>query len=220
MSEEKQNKLNWQRLLITTGFVLLAALVVGGTTWYVMDKSAKEVQTANDKSVAELQKQVAELNTAKTIETADTSITTANPTASWVEYKNDTYGFSAKYPTGYFANAKEGTSDAAFYVNFIEDKYKNAGVSVPTDNISVYPKKGSDLNLWINGEFTDMVAGTLKPVTVGSLNGYSFQTDGMGGTYKLYVFTNIDKSHAYVISGIESGRTVNFEDFVKTFNLN
>jgi len=72
MSEEKQNKLNWQRLLITTGFVLLAALVVGGTTWYVMDKSAKEVQTANEKSVAELQKEIDELHTIETQLTPDT----------------------------------------------------------------------------------------------------------------------------------------------------
>lgn len=58
MSEETKGKLNWQRLLITSGFVLLAALVVGGTTWYVMDKSSKEVATANKTSVETLQKQV------------------------------------------------------------------------------------------------------------------------------------------------------------------
>jgi len=222
MSEETKEKLNVQRLLITLGIVLLAALVVGGTTWYVMDKSAKEVQAANEKSVAELQKQIDELNTSKTKETADLNTATANPTASWVEYKNDTYGFSAKYPTGYFASAKEGTTEnVAFYVNFIADKYKDGpGVGLPFDNITIYPKKASELNLWINGEFPNIISGTLKAETVGELKGYSFQSDGLGGTHKSYVFTNSDKSHAYVISGLESGRTVNFEDFVKTLTIN
>jgi|GEM_PF-1974231 len=67
MSEETNEKPNWQRLLITLGIVLFAVLVVGGTTWYVMEKSAKEVQTANEKSVAELQKQIDGLKNTKNV---------------------------------------------------------------------------------------------------------------------------------------------------------
>ena len=72
MDSEKP-KFNWQRMLITSGFVLLAALVVGGTTWYVMDKSAKEIKTANDSSVASLQKQINELKAASKTSTVVTA---------------------------------------------------------------------------------------------------------------------------------------------------
>lgn len=71
MEPNEKPKFEWQRMLITTGIVLLAALVVGGATWYVMDKSAKEIKTANDQSVAALQKQIDDLNKTETV--AETS---------------------------------------------------------------------------------------------------------------------------------------------------
>lgn len=88
MLEEKP-KLNWQRLLITLGFVLLAALVVGGATWYVMDKSAKEIKTANDQSVSSLEKQVSELKVrATTSNNESTTDTTATTSSNTVDIKN------------------------------------------------------------------------------------------------------------------------------------
>lgn len=63
MEPNEKPKFDWKRLLITTGIVLVATLVVGGTTWYVMDKSAKEVQKANEESIAALEKQIDEKST-------------------------------------------------------------------------------------------------------------------------------------------------------------
>lgn len=54
----KKLKVDWKRVLITAGIVLLSALVVGGTTWYIMDKSSREVVAANEASVSSLQKQI------------------------------------------------------------------------------------------------------------------------------------------------------------------
>lgn len=61
---ETKEKLNWQRLLITAGIVLVTAVAVGGTVWYLMDKNAKSVADSNTKSISALQKQVNELKNA------------------------------------------------------------------------------------------------------------------------------------------------------------
>jgi hypothetical protein len=62
--ESEKPKFNWQRMLITLGIVVATAAVVGGTTWYIMDKNAKDVQATNEKSAAELQLQADELKVA------------------------------------------------------------------------------------------------------------------------------------------------------------
>ena len=80
MDPEKP-KFNWQRMLITSGFVLLAALVVGGTTWYIMDKSAKEISTANDTSIAAMQKQINSMEETVTSKDKETEPTTVAATA-------------------------------------------------------------------------------------------------------------------------------------------
>lgn len=79
MDPEKP-KFNWQRMLITSGIVLFAALVVGGTTWYVMDKSAREIKTANDASTATMQKQISTLETKVAADTK--TVTETTPAAS------------------------------------------------------------------------------------------------------------------------------------------
>ena len=81
MDSEKP-KFNWQRMLITAGIVVFSALVVGGTTWYVMDKSAKEIKTANDSSVVSLQKQIDELKTAAKTLSAKKETTTPEAATS------------------------------------------------------------------------------------------------------------------------------------------
>ncbi len=60
MDGQKEN-LNWERLLITLGIVVVTAGVIGGMTWYFMDKQAKHEKTANDKQILSLQKQIDEL---------------------------------------------------------------------------------------------------------------------------------------------------------------
>jgi hypothetical protein len=75
MEPNEKPKFNWQRLLITIGIVLVTAGVVGGTTWYLLDKSAKDIKTANDKSISELQKQIDELKASKNSSTTSTETT-------------------------------------------------------------------------------------------------------------------------------------------------
>jgi len=66
----KKLKVDWTRVLITAGIVIFSALVVGGTTWYVMDKGAKEVDTANEAQAEELQTKISKLEEAASEEPA------------------------------------------------------------------------------------------------------------------------------------------------------
>jgi hypothetical protein len=86
MSEENNiEKLNWQRLAITVGIVLVTAAAVGGTIWYLMDQSSKDVADSNMKSIAALQKQIDEVNTRVKAGTATTNTATSgnNPVIAW-----------------------------------------------------------------------------------------------------------------------------------------
>jgi len=49
-----KQKFDWKRSIITIGIVLVTALAVGGTVWYVMDKGAQEIKAANDSLLEQL----------------------------------------------------------------------------------------------------------------------------------------------------------------------
>jgi hypothetical protein len=91
---------DWKRLLITTGIVLFSAIVVGTTTWYVMDRSAKDTKEASDKSVLELQKRISKLE-----ESGDTPTSTEKTgdellsiDSSFNRYINHDMGFQIDIP--------------------------------------------------------------------------------------------------------------------------
>jgi hypothetical protein len=52
MESQKTEKINPRRLLITIGIVLLTAVIVGGTTWYVMDRNYRALEQENSLSNA------------------------------------------------------------------------------------------------------------------------------------------------------------------------
>ena len=59
--EKAKPRFNWRRSLITVVLVLISAGVVGGVTWYLMDKNAKDLKVASDKSVTELEATITDL---------------------------------------------------------------------------------------------------------------------------------------------------------------
>lgn len=81
--------------------MLVAALVVGGTTWYVMDKSAKEIQQANEDSIAALQKQIDD----QEVTTTTTTTKTTDPTTGWKTFTQNLFKFTLKYPDKYSVNS-------------------------------------------------------------------------------------------------------------------
>jgi len=214
MSEEKQNKLNWQRLLITTGFVLLAALVVGGTTWYVMDKSAKEVQTANEKSVAELQKEIDELkNTSATQTTTDNAKTTEN-TSALKNFTHTSPNFSFRYPATLTATGDTATDPTVWLST-------DGTRANTTMQISYEETKNIDPKLY----FESLVASNSVP-TPYTINGYgvvgaykAFHVDysNQGKTSSVYYIYN--NGNTYTIS-YPGAQTEAYTNILKTLQLN
>lgn len=83
MEPIEKPKMNWQRLLITSGFVLASALIVGGTTWYVMDRSARDIKTAGDNTISELQKQIKEKKPLAEVASPISDVRAKTPVIAW-----------------------------------------------------------------------------------------------------------------------------------------
>ncbi len=75
---EETKKVDWQRLAITIGIVLVTAAAVGGTVWYLMDQNAKSIADSEKKSVASLQAQIDELKSAAVKTTTSETTTQVN----------------------------------------------------------------------------------------------------------------------------------------------
>lgn len=94
---------NWKRLLITVTYVVITALVIGGTVWYFMDQQAKE-------DAEEYQKQIAAAERQK-----ESGGGEKDETESWKIYTSKKYGFTIKYPTDWTVSENESTSSGKEY---------------------------------------------------------------------------------------------------------
>jgi hypothetical protein len=84
--DSEKEKLNWSRLLITTGLILATAAIVGGGVWYFMNQNETAQTNSYNDTVNSLQKQIDELKTAKA---AASATTTTDTTATTTTLTND-----------------------------------------------------------------------------------------------------------------------------------
>lgn len=144
METETKEKVNWQRLAITTGIVLLTALAVGGTTWYVMDKNAKDEKAANEKSITELQEQINEL---KKDENKSTETTEKTPTIT--ELTNEQIFQEVATKFGF------SKSEVAYFRIFGQDKVQYS-INTGTNSGTIFAYK-------VDGKWNKLVSGTGVP---------------------------------------------------------
>jgi hypothetical protein len=219
----EQEKFNWKRLLIIIGIVFFAAIAVGGSTYYVMGVQQKKEIDQFEKIIEEMEKQKdAKLelrdtkNNAASNNTKDT--TPVEPQLSselkWNPYTNSKFGFQFSYPSTHYY---EERNHDIYNVIIANNKFKGTQMGIPANAVYVYPKKASDLKVWINSELSGIRAGTLRSFAVNGLSGYYFIEDGMG-TYHNYVFEK--NGYAYVISNTEAPDTINHSEFINTFKIN
>lgn len=88
-----KEKINFKRLGTTIGLVLLTTLVVGGTTWYLMDEQSKSDQKV---LLAQLDALREENSTSKNAE--KTTYPEYDTVKDWQTYANKQYKFSFKHP--------------------------------------------------------------------------------------------------------------------------
>lgn len=213
MDSEKP-KFDWQRSLITAGIVLLSALVVGGVTWYVMDKSARDVKTANDQSVAALQKQINELKTVESTSTKTTNNTggTATNTAT-KEFKHSSPTFSFTYPSTLIATS-DTVADPAIWLS-TDGTRANTTLSLIFE-----PTKNIDPQLFFEAKVKD--PGVPSPysvignITVGNKTCYEvdFTHQGLAST-SLYFYAN---GYTYTASFPTAQKTT-YLDVIKSLSF-
>jgi len=192
MEPNEKPRLDIKRVLITAAIVLLAAGIVGGTTWYVMDKSEKEIKTANDESVAVLQRQIDELKTKTTSTTTTGSSTTTNSGTITTEttkgalvntYTNTDCAFTLNYPTG-FTVTKSGASNAII---------SSANFYAIDHGFNVFCSGGDVSLIKSYGDYsTDTLAMKTKTNSDGSVSYYEPSNGG-----KLIIITFEDPNNTY-----------------------
>jgi hypothetical protein len=151
----KKLAVDWKRVLITACVVLLSALVVGGTTWYVMDKSANEVDTANKATAEELQTQIALLEQEAVIEPVTGAAETPDSTTP-----SAATGLSTL--VDYCTTANDGLLLLGYsYMKTANGEYANCGIGDPETGgafLIAKFKNGAWTKLWAgNGVIEDTV---------------------------------------------------------------
>lgn len=211
-------KFNWKRLLITAAYVVITAGVIGGVTWYVMDKNAKADKEQYEKQIRELEEQTnQEKAEAKVNETDTKKDESSAPVLS--TYTNTKYNFTFKYPSTVFVRDVGLNPEGIYTVYLLENKYKDIEGESPSIALNIYPKKGSALNLWITGEELLNYTGGLKQVTIAGKEGYYFESSGMVDNVNYGLFGN-SAAYGYVFTAPKNYAGPALLDIVNSIKFN
>lgn len=224
MDTEKP-KFNWQRMLTTISIVLFSALVVGGTTWYVMDKSAKEVQTANEKTATELQKQIDRLKTTQNTSKTNVSTTVSGNAANSIKtYTNSGTGVSFDYPLAYAVEDKTslwvGTDENQFPWYSRADFAKAALeiVNPKADTLSVKIVDSTDMDKVLGSLGGGSPAKSL--VSYGNYKGYVATAYGQGEGSPNIVYTLVGPKYSIAIMSVNPKDSDTIKSIMETVKFN
>jgi hypothetical protein len=219
MEKEIETKeiLNWQRLAVTVGIVLVTAAVVGGTVWYLMDQNAQSIADSNKKSTSVLEKQVSELKGSSTT----TAAPTTDQTAGWKNYTDSTFGFTFKYPAN-LAIANEANIKTTNTISVKTEKITEISENLPLglDRATALQDKVSiangDPSIGINGgdknafKLLTIVGATGKSSVVTSL----IDVCNISLRRTAYIYRNdyrIVVTYNYYLPDLESGNPSYFD---------
>jgi len=228
MEPQTKEKFNWSRFGITVGLVLLAAFVVGGTTWYIMDQNAKDIKSSNDKSISALQSQIDTLNkkiadssNTTTDSTTDSANSTTSVTANWKIYTNTSFDFTAKYPTDYFFSEATPVEISAagdlFFVNFYNNAYKTSPDTTSPLKVEVFTNTGDDLKTWIAFNYKG-TGDTITSKTVNGMVGYTFSYYPDSSNTVMTGFATTKNGKYYSVTAKTA--TDNFTNFLTALTIN
>ncbi len=221
MDETKQ-KIDWQRLAITVGIVLVTAAAVGGTVWYLMDQNAKSIDDSNTKSIVSLQKQVDELKASKPSKTAPETKET-DTTSDWKTYTNSETGISFKYPSNYTLTDKTSSwigSDANQFPWHSRSDFAKAVFMLDgegNNDIQVKIVESTDMDKVLNS-----MGGTSPNKTVakyGAFSGYIATQYGQGYESSDIMYTLVGSKYSVAVSAPNPSYSTTLSDMVKTIKF-
>jgi len=184
--EPKKEKVNGKRLGITLTIMLLTALAVGGTMWYLMDQNAKSERTANEQQVAELQKQKDTLKQeAEDKVTANKEVVETTST-----YSDKTGKYSVNIPSGYIVSTTGGCEGLCASSATLNKRVSDAQYDALRFTITATDqKKPISLSTWNKEtEYTKTPAEENGTIKIGGITATKYSNPGFFGTDRDYRF--------------------------------
>jgi hypothetical protein len=197
--------------------VVVTIAVVGGGTFYLMEKQIDSVRSDNQSKMDDLNKQIAGLkSTTSTTATPATTTTpaTTDATAGWKTYTNSTYGYSFKYPANDEITSPP-TSNAAT-VNGADGGHWIFAVDIPDEanglSLSDYVDQLIAAKIKIGSNDAGIkLSSTKTNITVGGKNAIEFSIKNYGD-YGNAGATLYDNGNTINIKG-DTATTQNNADF-------
>ncbi len=157
----EKSKSIWPVILIT---VVITALLVGGGVYALQTISANKKIKNLEKEIKTLQDQIGQ----KT-DNNQQDKNKQDDLSSWQTYRNETYGFEIKFPSGWFIY-----NDLAGSIFLQPDKEIESKIPGPHANsleLKTVDKGGQDFNTYINNFYGD-IKFVKQSVTLGGQKGY------------------------------------------------
>ncbi len=213
--ESEVRKHKYLPILIAVFVMLLVTTIAVGGVWYYMDQQAKKDKAAAaEETIQDLRNQINGVNNTG----EETTVGTVSTTADWKTYTNSEYNFSIKYPSNFYVTVGGLNPDNTFSVYFQNVKYQNVEAESPQIGLTLFPKKATDLGLWIKNSpeyFTDVTDFAQSSI----IDGYYFKSSGMV-INENYATQNSAKTYAYVIGAPQGFSECSVTDLAKSLKIN
>ena len=181
MEEQPKHKVD---LLLTILLVLVTALIFGAIGFAYGQQFTDESNAINDKSSEDLV-----VNPVVSPTASVKSSATADVTANWKTYTNDTDKYSVKYPSTWTV----GDSNGALAINSPENQQGAYEGYAPTVRLQVFasvsdyvnngsPAVKSTKTLYEYAKGQD-IGNTLRETTLDSKSAYEYEAGGLAGSY-------------------------------------
>ncbi|MBI3589546.1 MAG: hypothetical protein HY093_04025 [Candidatus Liptonbacteria bacterium] len=175
--------------LVPAILVVLAVLVIGAGAYYFATKT-KQPTPASTNQEPQASNLPAPENTA------------SNEISNWKTYRNDTYGFSIKYPSDWLASKGSWSEDGGFF-------YVGFGTSMTADSkplatLEVYPNQ-TTLDKFV--KYFDYLNGNWKDITLNNVAAKEIVSVGQNSK-QIILVASVKNSYGYELASTAFGDNV------------
>ena len=170
--------------------VVLAILVIGGGAYYLGNKNSTPSKTENSQT-----------GSSNLPEVKNQGLETNLP-SDWKTYRNDTYGFSIKYPSDWLASKGSWSEDGGFF-------YVGFGTSMTADSkplatLKVYPNQ-TTLDKFV--KYFDYLNGNWKDITLNNVAAKEIVSVGQNSK-QIILVASVKNSYGYELASTAFGDNI------------